>query len=78
MLDSIVQLIRNFLCCIKDWQLFSDTWLYDPKVTQQYYDFPEPLNKTTPLEAMISVVQSCKYCMKVKNQDDIYPLQVPL
>jgi hypothetical protein len=60
MLDSIVQLIRNFLCCIKDWHLFSDTWLYDPKVTQQYYDFPEPLNKTTPLEAMISIVQACK------------------
>lgn len=57
MLSSLVQFIRNFLCCIKDLRLLHDTWLWDSSVTNQYYDFPEPLNQTTPLEAMISVVQ---------------------
>lgn len=57
MLDAVVQLIRNGLCCIKDFDLLNDTWLYDANVTNHYYDFPEPMNKTTPLEAMISVNQ---------------------
>jgi len=57
MLDALVQLIRNGLCCIKDWDLLNDTWLYDENVTAQYYDFPDPMHKTTPLEAIISVNQ---------------------
>ena len=57
MLDAIVQLVRNALCCVKDLNLLNDTWLYDTDVTAQYYDFPEPMNKTTPLEAIISVAQ---------------------
>jgi len=57
MLDAIVQLTRNALCVVKDLDLFRETWLYDANVTAEYYDFPEPMNKTTPLEAMISVVQ---------------------
>ena len=57
MLDAVVQLVRNALCCVKDLQLFNDTWLYDANVTAQYYDFPEPMDKTTPLEAMISLAQ---------------------
>jgi hypothetical protein len=57
MIDPIVQFVRNFLCCIKDWKILSDSWLYDANVTAQYYDLPEPMNQTTPLEAMISTVQ---------------------
>jgi hypothetical protein len=57
MMDAIVQFIRNGLCILKDLDLFRDTFLYDPSVTAHYYDFPEPLNKTTPLEVFIAVAQ---------------------
>ena len=67
MLDAIVQLIRNGLCCIKDLNLFNDTLpiLYDAQVTQEYVMLipviggilPEPLDQTTPLEVMISLAQ---------------------
>lgn len=56
-MDAVVQLLRNGFCCIKDLDLFQSTFLWDANVTAQYYDFPEPLNKTTPLEAIISVLQ---------------------
>jgi len=54
-----VQLIRNGLCCIKDLDWFRDTFpvLYDSGVLPQYYDLPEPYNKTTPLEALIGLTQ---------------------
>jgi hypothetical protein len=58
MLSAVVQLIRNFMCCIKDLELYRDTWLWDSSIIQQFHKFPEPLNETTPLEAMISVVQA--------------------
>lgn len=57
-MSAFVQFVRNCLCCIKDLGLLRDTWLWNSAVTNQYYDFPEPLNQTTPLEAMISVVQA--------------------
>lgn len=42
---------------MKNFNLLSDTFLYDPKVTAQYYKFPSPLDQTTPLEILISVTQ---------------------
>uniref|UniRef100_A0A7S4IV48 Uncharacterized protein n=1 Tax=Odontella aurita TaxID=265563 RepID=A0A7S4IV48_9STRA len=56
-MDALVQLVRNGLCCIKDLKLFPDTLLHDPSHTTLYYNLPEPLNKTTPLEFLISACQ---------------------
>lgn len=55
-MNDYVQFARNLLCCVKDWQV-GPAWLHDPNVTALYYDFPEPLNKTTPLEFWISWLQ---------------------
>lgn len=57
MMDAIVQLIRNALCCIKDLGLFRETKLQDPGYTALFYDFPEPMDKTTPLELLICASQ---------------------
>eukprot|EP00538_Stauroneis_constricta_P011506 CAMPEP_0119545582 /NCGR_PEP_ID=MMETSP1352-20130426/288_1 /TAXON_ID=265584 /ORGANISM="Stauroneis constricta, Strain CCMP1120" /LENGTH=365 /DNA_ID=CAMNT_0007590147 /DNA_START=59 /DNA_END=1156 /DNA_ORIENTATION=- len=58
MMDAVVQLLRNALCCVKDLQLFSDTFIHDANRTNEYLvGLPEPLNKTTPLEVIISVTQ---------------------
>lgn len=57
MMDAVVQFLRNAMCCIKDLHLFPDSKLQDPKHTAQYYQFPPPLDKTTPLELMISTTQ---------------------
>jgi len=62
MLDAIVQFLRNALCCIKDLGLLQDTFLWDNQVTLQYYDLPEPLNKTMPLEVFISIFQAYAFC----------------
>jgi len=60
-MDAVVQLVRNALCCVKDWMLFEETmpWLYDPDVIMKYVysDLPSPLNQTTPLEFMICLSQ---------------------
>ena len=56
-MDAIVQLIRNALCCIKDLEWFAQSMLWDQTFTRQYYRLPEPLDKTTPLEILISVTQ---------------------
>jgi len=62
-MDAIIQLMRNALCCIKDLQLFSGTFLYDPTLVSS--SFPAPMNKTTPLELCISSLQlyACFSCM---------------
>jgi hypothetical protein len=52
-MDAIVQLTRNALCCIKDLGLFGDMGIHEPA----NFPLPEPLNKTTPLEAVIAVTQ---------------------
>lgn len=59
MMDAIVQLVRNFMCCIKDLNALSTSIpsLYDPSVTARFYTFPSPLDKTTPLEFLISLSQ---------------------
>lgn len=57
MMDAIVQLVRNGLCCVKDLELFPSTFIHDPSYTSEYYNLPEPLNKTTPLEFAISICQ---------------------
>jgi hypothetical protein len=57
MLDAIVQLYRNGLCCIKDLGLFPSSFLMDSNYTATFYNFPEPLNKTHPLDALISLGQ---------------------
>jgi hypothetical protein len=54
MLDATVQFLRQGLCCIEDLELFQSSVLWDSSYTTIYYAFPEPLNKTTPLEALIS------------------------
>ncbi len=72
MMDAIVQLIRNALCCVKDWEIGKDTPLYDPSNTQALlkgifsFDLPEGLDKTTPLEVVISITQlyACVSCTK--------------
>ena len=59
-MDTIVQLIRNGLCCIKDLDLFRESLplLYDPMVTTSFIgSLPEPLDQTTPLEVLISIAQ---------------------
>jgi hypothetical protein len=72
MMDAIVQLVRNALCCVKDLNLLSDTFLYQANHTNAILtgysgiELPEPLNKTTPLEFIISITQlyacfSCTY-----------------
>eukprot|EP00560_Eucampia_antarctica_P005238 CAMPEP_0197832636 /NCGR_PEP_ID=MMETSP1437-20131217/15337_1 /TAXON_ID=49252 ORGANISM="Eucampia antarctica, Strain CCMP1452" /NCGR_SAMPLE_ID=MMETSP1437 /ASSEMBLY_ACC=CAM_ASM_001096 /LENGTH=373 /DNA_ID=CAMNT_0043436091 /DNA_START=44 /DNA_END=1165 /DNA_ORIENTATION=+ len=57
MMDAIVQFVRNALCCIKDLELYSETFLHDPSYTKSYYHFHEPLDKTTPIEIVISLTQ---------------------
>ena len=56
-MDAVVQFVRNALCTLKNLNILSDTFLYDPKVTAQYYTFPSPLDQTTPLEILISITQ---------------------
>jgi hypothetical protein len=58
MMDAIVQLYRNGICCVKDLGLFPSSFLYDPLVTASYYEFPSPLNKTHPMDALISLGQA--------------------
>lgn len=57
MMDAVVQFLRNALCTAKNFNFLGDSFLYDPKVTAQYYTFPSPLNETTPLEVLISATQ---------------------
>lgn len=57
MMDAMVQFARNALCTVKNFNYLGDTFLYDPEVTAQYYAFPSPLNKTTPLEILIACTQ---------------------
>lgn len=57
MMDAVVQLLRNAMCCIKDLGLFRSTFLWDASIPMRYYDLPEPLHQTTPLEVLISLSQ---------------------
>lgn len=63
MMDAIVQFIRNALCCVKDLQLFPDTFIHQSNHTNSILldysglELPEPLNRTTPLEVIISITQ---------------------
>eukprot|EP00534_Pseudo-nitzschia_fraudulenta_P000020 CAMPEP_0201121534 /NCGR_PEP_ID=MMETSP0850-20130426/5394_1 /ASSEMBLY_ACC=CAM_ASM_000622 /TAXON_ID=183588 /ORGANISM="Pseudo-nitzschia fraudulenta, Strain WWA7" /LENGTH=403 /DNA_ID=CAMNT_0047388017 /DNA_START=155 /DNA_END=1366 /DNA_ORIENTATION=- len=71
-MDAIVQLIRNALCCVKDWQLFSDSvpFMYDASKTNAFFksylqiELPEYMDKTYPLEAIIAITQlyACLSC----------------
>mmetsp|Transcript_11554 Transcript_11554/g.21346 ORF Transcript_11554/g.21346 Transcript_11554/m.21346 type:complete len:379 (-) Transcript_11554:239-1375(-) len=54
---AVVQFLRNALCTGKNFNVLGDSFLYDPKVTAQYYAFPSPLDKTTPLEILIGMTQ---------------------
>ena len=56
-MDAYVQFARNALCTMKNFDLFGDTFLYDPKVTSTYYSFPPPLDETTPLDFLIAMTQ---------------------
>ncbi|KAL7570227.1 hypothetical protein ACA910_020652 [Epithemia clementina (nom. ined.)] len=59
-MDSVVQLIRNALCIVKSTGFLYESFpaLYDSTVLPHYYDLPEPLNETTPLEFTISFSQA--------------------
>lgn len=68
-MDAIVQFTRNFLCCIKDLDLFRDSIpsLYDASKTSLILgELSEPMDKTTPLELIISITQFyvCISCTK--------------
>lgn len=57
-MDAVVQLVRNAMCCVKDLQLFNNTFLYDPQFVAKFYTFPGPhMSKTTLLELLISFSQ---------------------
>ena len=56
-MDAIVQFVRNALCTAKNFNVLGSTFLYDPNVTARYYDFPSPMDQTTPLEILISITQ---------------------
>lgn len=55
-MNDLVQFVRNGLSCVKDLKIGPE-WVHDPGVTAKFYEFPEPLNKTTPLEALVSPFQ---------------------
>lgn len=63
-MDAVVQFIRNALCCCKDLSIFEGTILHDAGITRQLIGhlIPQPLDKTTPLEVMISITQ-CYACL---------------
>lgn len=58
-MDATVQFVRNVLCCIKDLEWFKTTvpGLYDSSLLVPYHGFAPPLDKTTPLESLISLAQ---------------------
>lgn len=57
-MDAYVQFIRNALCCVKDLHLFGSTFIHDASYTNEILSsLIEPLNKTTPLEVVISITQ---------------------
>ena len=58
MMDAIVQFVRNALCCIKDLNLFPESFIHEPKFTHMILsNLPPPLDETTPLEVVISITQ---------------------
>jgi hypothetical protein len=66
-MDAIVQLVRNALSCVKDLQLFEGTFIHDASYTREFLSsLPDPLDLTTPLEAVISLTQlyACLSCTK--------------
>ena len=70
-MDSTVQLVRNTLCCVKDLDLFADTFLYDPSVISM----PEPLHETTPLQALIGVTQFYAFVsISIQGVKLVFPL----
>lgn len=57
-MDAVVQFIRNALCCVKDLHLFESSFVHDSAYTEELLGYlMDPLNKTTPLEMIISVTQ---------------------
>jgi len=61
-MDIIVQLLRNFLCCVKDLQLWKQNipFIYESTIMRKFstYVFESPhLKMTTPLDFMISLSQ---------------------
>jgi hypothetical protein len=67
-MDAIVQLIRNALCCCKDLSFFEGTFLHDAATTRRFIGnvLPDPMDKTTPLEILISITQfyACVSCSR--------------
>lgn len=63
MLNAIVQFLRNALCCIKDLHLFPESIIHHEHGAHQYLfkglnlTLPEPLDKTSLLEFVISWTQ---------------------
>lgn len=67
-MDAVVQLIRNALCCCKDLSVFEGTFFHDADTTRRLIGdvLPNPMNKTTPLEILISITQmyACVSCSR--------------
>jgi hypothetical protein len=67
-MDAVVQLIRNALCCCKDLGVFHGTFFHDAATTRRHigFDLPDPMDKTTPLEILISFTQfyACVSCTR--------------
>ena len=62
MMDAVVQLIRNALCCFKDLSVLEGTLFHDASVTRRYLGsfgagLPDAMQQTTPLEVLISITQ---------------------
>ena len=60
MMDPIVQLIQNALCCVKDLKLYKTTLLWDPSYNTMLlrgFPLPYPMDETTPLEWIIALTQ---------------------
>jgi hypothetical protein len=58
-MDAVVQFLRNLGSCVKDLNLFQHSIpsLYDPSITALFLTLPEPMDKTTPLEVLLSLTQ---------------------
>ena len=67
-MDAVVQFIRNALCCCKDLSIFEGTLLHDAGITRGLIGdlVPHPMDKTTPLEVIISITQfyACISCSR--------------
>jgi hypothetical protein len=68
-MDAVVQFLRNLGSCVKDLNLFHSSFpsLYDPSITAHFLTLPEPMDKTTPLEILLSLTQFYAFYSTTKS-----------